>query len=261
MIIEVLERYDVPDVPTLADLPTADGIPLESNWHRIQINLLIDIITQRWRYVRDFFAGGNMFVYYSMNQVRNRDYKGPDFFLVKDVDDHNRDAWVVWLEDARFPDVIVELMSPSTAREDLTTKKHLYERTFHTPEYYAYDPNTLTLYGWRLENMHYVELQPNAEGRLWSVELEGWVGLWRGTYLKVDAIWLRLFEEDGRLVPTEGEAGRQRAEAERQRAEAENQRAEAERQRAEAEKQRAEAAETETARLREELARLRGGHS
>lgn len=230
MIVEIVERYHLPDLPTVADLPTEDSIPLETNWHRIQINLLIDIITQRWRHVRDFFAGGNMFLYYNMHQVRNRDYKGPDFFLVKEVEGHSRDAWVVWEENARFPDVIVELMSPSTAREDLTTKKDLYERTFRTPEYYAYDPNTLTLRGWRLHNMHYVELQPNAEGRLWSAELEGWIGLWRGTYLKVDTIWLRLFTEEGELLPTEGEAGRQRAEA----------------------------AETEAAQLREELARLRG---
>ena len=237
MIIEVLERYDVPDIPTL-DLPAEDGIPLETNWHRIQMNLLIDIVTQRWRHVVDFFAGGNMFVYYSLQQARNRDYKGPDFFIVKDVDSTiDRDKWVAWEENGRLPDLIVELMSPSTAQEDLTTKKDLYERTFRTPEYYAYDPQTFTLYGWRLQNMHYVALQPNREGQLWSSELDGWLGLWRGTYLNVDARWLRLFEADGTLCPTEGEAGRQRAEAERQRAEA---------------------AEAEAARLREELARLRG---
>lgn len=85
--------------------------------------------------------------------------------------------------------------------------------------------------------MHYVALQPNPEGRLWSSELNGWLGLWRGTYLNVDARWVRLFEADGTLCPTEGEAGRQRAEAE---------------------SQRAAAAEAEVARLREELARLRG---
>jgi len=237
MIVEVVERFNLPDLPTVADLPTEDGIPLETNWHRIQINLLIDIITQRWRHVRNFFAGGNMFIYYSMQQVRNRDYKGPDFFLVKEVDGRNRAAWVLWEEDARFPDLIVELMSPSTAREDLTTKKTLYERTFRTPEYYAYDPNSLTLRGWRLQNRQYVDLLPNPDGCLWSAELGGWLGLWRGVYQKVDTVWLRLFEEDGRLCPTEGEAGQQQAAQERQRAEA---------------------AEAEAARLREELARLRG---
>lgn len=242
--IDLMERYNLPELPTLADLPTEDGIPLETNWHRIQINLLIDIITQRWRHVRNFFAGGNMFIYYSLQQVRNRDYKGPDFFLVKDVDGYNRDAWVAWEEDARFPNVIVELMSPSTARVDLTTKKTLYERTFRTPDYYAYDPNSLTLRGWHLQNLQYVELRPNPEGRLWSAELEAWVGLWRGVYQKVDAVWLRLFEEDGQLCPTEGEAGQQDAIQARQRAEAES--------------QRAEAAEAELARLRQELARLRG---
>lgn len=32
-IIEVIERYEVPELPTL-DLPEEDGIPLETNWHR-----------------------------------------------------------------------------------------------------------------------------------------------------------------------------------------------------------------------------------
>ncbi len=84
-IIEVIERYEVPELPTL-DLPEEDGIPLETNWNRAQINLLIDVVTHRWRERRDYFVGGKMFIYYSARQARNRDYKGPDFFLVRDVD-------------------------------------------------------------------------------------------------------------------------------------------------------------------------------
>jgi Uma2 family endonuclease len=148
--IEVIERYEIPIIPDL-DLPEEDGVPLETNWHRAQINLLIDVITHRWRDRTDFFVGGNMFIYYSLRQARNRDYKGPDLFLVKDVDGTRpRGKWVVWEEDGRFPDAIVELMSPSTAAEDLGRKKGLYERTFHTPGYFAYDPDADRLFGWRL---------------------------------------------------------------------------------------------------------------
>ncbi|MCB0062291.1 MAG: hypothetical protein KDE19_09255 [Caldilineaceae bacterium] len=42
-IIEVIERYEIPDVPTI-ELRTEDGVPLESNWHRGQMNLLIDFL-------------------------------------------------------------------------------------------------------------------------------------------------------------------------------------------------------------------------
>jgi Uma2 family endonuclease len=222
--IEVIERYEIPIIPDL-DLPEEDGVPLETNWHRAQINLLIDVITHRWRDRTDFFVGGNMFIYYSLRQARNRDYKGPDLFLVKDVDGTRpRGKWVVWEEDGRFPDAIVELMSPSTAAEDLGRKKGLYERTFHTPGYFAYDPDADRLFGWRLLDQAYTPLTPNADGRLWSVELEAWLGRWSGDYLGQTAVWLRLFDSDGRLLPTQGEAGAQRvaeleAENERLRAE------------------------------------------
>ena len=152
-IIEVVERYEIPDFPDLSDLPEEDGIPLETDWHRLQINLLDDVVTQRWRDRVDFFAGGNMFVYYSVKQARNRDYRGPDFFVVKNIDgSYPRQKWVVWEENGRYPDVIIELMSPSTAQEDLGAKKALYEQTFHTADYFCYDPDEQKLYGWRLAN-------------------------------------------------------------------------------------------------------------
>ncbi len=255
-IIEVVQRYEIPDFPNI-DLPAEDGVPLETSWHRAQINLLIDSVKQHWRGRQDFFAGGNMFIYYSLQQVRNRDYRGPDFFVVKDIDgSYSRQKWVVWEENGRYPDVIVELMSPSTMQEDLVEKKQIYEHIFHTADYFCYDPDTHKLVGWRLKETGYVPLQPDARGRLWSAELGAWLGTWEGKYLQEQALWLRMFAANDALILTEAEAERQRAEAERQRAEAERQRAEAERQRAEAERQRAEAAEAELARLRAELARL-----
>jgi Uma2 family endonuclease len=210
-IIEVVERYEVPEIPAL-DLPEEDGVPLETNWHRAQINLLIDVVTTRWSERRDYFVGGNMFIYYSLQQARNRDYKGPDFFLVSDVDGSlPRGKWVVWEENGRLPDAIIELMSPSTAGEDLGRKKALYERTFHTPDYFCYDPDADRLYGWRLIDRDYTPLEPDENGRLWSAELDGWIGRWKGVYLGQDAVWLRLYDAEGNLLPTEGEVGRNRA--------------------------------------------------
>src|SRR5262245_34931239 len=73
-IIEVVQRIEVPELPDI-DLPYDDGEPLESNWHRLQINLLSDALHQHWQGHTDFFAGGNMFVYSSLEQARTRDYK------------------------------------------------------------------------------------------------------------------------------------------------------------------------------------------
>lgn len=244
-VIEVVVDPNLlPSLPP-TDLPAEDGVPLESDWHRGQMNLLIDSVAYRWRERRDFFVGGNMFIYFSMQQIRNRDYRGPDFFVVKDIDgSYAREKWEVWVENGRYPDVIVELMSPSTMREDLGQKKDLYERTFRTADYFCYDPDTMTLRGWHLGGRGYEPLQPAEHGRLWSVELDAWLGTWEGIYLQRQARWLRLFDAAGHLISTEAEAAQQQAEAEHQRAEAEH--------------QRAEAAEAELARLRALLEQQRG---
>ena len=129
-VIEVVQKVWVPEVPDI-ELPYEDGEPLESHWHRLQINLLGDVLDQYWQERADFFAGGNMFVYYSLEQARNRAYKGPDFFVVKGVDRaRQRRSWIVWQEGGRYPDVIIELLSPTTIEEDLGPKKDLYEQVF-----------------------------------------------------------------------------------------------------------------------------------
>lgn len=216
------------------DLPADDGIPMESNWHRIEMNLLIDSVHALWRDRTDFFSGGNMFIYFSLKQVRHKDYRGPDFFVVKNVDGtRDRESWVVWEEGGRYPNVIVELASHSTIKIDMDTKKELYEQVFRTPEYFCYDPATKRLHGWRLEHGVYIDLPLNEDERLWSEELQLWLGQWNGELLHTQATWLRLFTPEGELVPTIGEAERERAETERERACAAEEQLAAEREKAE----------------------------
>jgi Uma2 family endonuclease len=239
-VIEVVERHILPDLPDSSQLPEEDGVPLETNWHRSQMNLLIDVVRHRWRDHQDFFAGGNMFVYYSLEQAPNRDYRGPDFFVVKGVDrSRQRRSWIVWQEGGRYPDVIIELLSLTTAEEDLGPKKNLYEQVFKTFEYFCVNPDGHTLQGWRLVETRYVPLQPNERGWLWAESLQLWLGFQEGSFQGTQDIWVRFFEASGALVPTSGEV------------------AAAERKRAEAERARADAVETENARLRAELEQLR----
>lgn len=201
------------------DLPAEDGIPLESNWHRLQMNLLLDTIHYHWRDRNDYFAGGNMFIYYNLVQAKRREYRGPDVFIVKDVDGtQDRQSWVVWEENGRYPDVIVELASRSTIDVDLHVKKPLYERTFRTPEYFCYDPLTTHLYGWKHNGRRYVAISPNEQGWLWSEEMELWLGVWEGTFQRLETQWLRFYTQEGQLVPTLVEAEAQRAQVEAQRA-------------------------------------------
>jgi Uma2 family endonuclease len=227
-----------PAAATLAPLPFElvldDGEPLESEWHAIELPLLHELILRAMEEQErtDFFAGVNNFVYYSIQQARQvfeeenkrlekRAFRGPDVFWVDGVDpDRDRQAWIVWEEGGRLPDVIVELLSPSTAEKDRTEKKDLYARVFRTAEYFLYDPLTRHLEGLRLAGRNYEPIQPDPSGRLWSEQLQASFGLWNGRVKRRKDDWLRLFHADGTLVLTEAEAERRRAEMERRRAEA-----------------------------------------
>ena len=228
---EILES--IRQLPTEDDLPCDDGEPMETPRHRDQMILLIESLKAYWSARSGFYVGGNMFVHYDPTNARRS--RGPDFFLVLDVDDRERKSWVVWQEGMRFPDVIIELLSDSTRAIDKGGKKQLYARLFRTAEYYLYDPYSHEFLGYRLQGADYQDIVPDAEGRMASVMT--------GLLLGVRDGWLRWFTADGTALPTPQELAeqeRQRAEQERQRAEQEHQHAEQERQRAEQEHQRAE---------------------
>jgi Uma2 family endonuclease len=251
----------VPPLPRIK-LLEGDGEPLESDWHVVQIHLLDELVRQLWSGRTDFFCGGNMFIYYSLRQARSVRrgrplYKGPDFFVVKDVDGTKpRKYWSVWAEEGRYPDLIVELLSPSTAQKDKEDNLRLYAHTFRTNEYFWYDIDTGELAGFRLREGEYVPIEPDERGWLWSRELGAYLGIWEGVYQGRRYRWLRLYYPDGSLVPTAAEAERQRAEQALQQAEAERQRAEQALQQAEAERQRAEAERQRAERLAQRLREL-----
>ncbi len=218
-----------------------DGVPMESPWHRFQMNLLIELTHRHLSPGTHFYVGGNMFIYFSLTQARNRDYRGPDYFLVLGVDGtRDRDGWVVWEEGGRYPDLIIELLSPSTRTEDLVTKKRLYAEVFRTPEYFCYGREGAELKGWRLSNGNYRSIDASPEGRLWSKALNAFVGPHHEKRWGIEAHWLHLYDANGNIILTYAEAEKERAEGEKERADAEKERADAEKERAESEKERAE---------------------
>lgn len=262
MSVEALSTPVAPPIqtPNTQDLPTEDGIPMESPIHRAQMNLLIELTDVYWFDRTDYYVGGNMFVYFSQQQIRNQDYRGPDFYIVTEVDGtKEREAWVVWEENGRYPNLIIELLSPTTAETDKTVKKQLYERTFHTLEYFCYDPVTHELLGWRLESGSYRPIVPDKAGRMWSVTLQLWLGIGEGTYLKFTRPWLRFFDDHGQMTPTMAEQEAARAQQEAARAQQEAARAQREATRAEQEAARAEQeatrAEQEATRAEQATAR------
>lgn len=211
-----------PDTPIFppSDL-WSDEPPLETYRHLKQLILLLTCLERLWQDRQDFFAGGNMSIYYSTRQLKSEDVRGPDFFVVLDTERKERKSWVVWEEDGKYPNFILEILSDTTAGNDRGLKKHLYQDVFRTPDYFWFDPYTLEFAGFKLNYRRYEEIVPNEQGWIWSDELQ--------LYLGIVGQQLRFFTPEGELVPTPEEAEAQ----ERQRADEAEARAEAERQRAE----------------------------
>jgi Uma2 family endonuclease len=215
---------------------------MDSERHRRQMELLINTI-EPWlkeryeRTGRGAYVGGDMFVYFSIEQVRSNDVRGPDVFVTLDVEPGERKSWVVW-DEGKGPDIVIELLSESTRNFDKTGKKAIYQDKLRVPEYYWFDPkNPDDFAGFALGGGLYHPIAPDEEGRVPSSNLEGlFLTRWRGCIHGIEATWLRWCTADGALLPTEAE----RAEHEAERAEHEAKRAKHEAERAEHEAERAE---------------------
>lgn len=96
---DVNERIIFPPGDIYSDEPR-----LESDLHREQIDLLIRLIKWWWRDRQDFYATGNLTIYFSPNQKKSEEFRGPDFFVVLDTEKKDRKSWVVWQEDGKYPE-------------------------------------------------------------------------------------------------------------------------------------------------------------
>ncbi|MBW4561003.1 MAG: Uma2 family endonuclease [Mojavia pulchra JT2-VF2] len=223
---ETLAAPDITLPPTQAELPYDDGIPMESQRHKVQMELLIDVVETWLEQREDGYTSGNMFVYFSLAQVKNQDFKGPDFFVVLGVPKGERRSWVVW-EEGKGPDVVIELLSATTATTDKNEKKLIYQNQMRVPEYFWFDPfNPDDWAGFSLGSGVYQPIAPNAENQLVSQALGLALLRWQGSYKGIHTTWLRWATLQGELLPTAEEKARQQAEQESQRAEQERQRAE-----------------------------------
>ena len=178
---------------------------METARHRQQMGLLLETL-QPWLDQRpDGYAGGNMFLYFSLAQVRHQDFRGPDFYAVLGVPKGERKSWVVW-EEGKGPDVIIELLSESTATTDKTEKKFIYQNQLKVAEYFWFDPFAPDdLAGFGLKHGVYVPIPPDSQGRLSSRCLDLVLLRWYGVYEGVETTWLRWATRAGELLPTKDE--------------------------------------------------------
>lgn len=145
--------------PTATIYPESDGKPMaETDVHR---DLLADLVATLRNYFQqqsDVYVSGNLLLYY----VEGNPAKSfaPDVFVVRGVPKGPRRIYKLWAEGVA-PQVIIELTSRKTWREDLRTKWRLYEQ-LGVQEYFVFDPEydylDEPLIGSRLEAGQYVDL-------------------------------------------------------------------------------------------------------
>jgi Uma2 family endonuclease len=232
---------DFPLPPGEDDLPCSDGEPMETGRHVLQWMLLLMTLKSFWRHRNDVYVAGNMFVYFSPDQVLTEDFKGPDIFVALDVPNRDRKSWLVWQEH-KGPDVVIELLSHSTMRKDKVENKRIYQDKLRVPEYFWYDPWTAELAGFALREGVYEPIESDVPDRLPSRVLGLTLVKWTGRYQEAEATWLRWATADGVLLPTEDEAAGEQF------------------RRADEQFRRAEEAERRIAELEARLARYEGGN-
>ena len=264
--------------------PESDGKPMaETDKHRTQMITLIDALEEYFRPDAEIYVTGNILVHYC-DEAGEWKFLSPDVFVAKGIEKKARRSYVIE-DEGKAPDMIIELVSPSTKVEDFGNKRIIYAG-WNVQEYFLFDPTgelmSSPLRGFRLSGNEYM---PMMGARLHSEVL--------ALDLVVEQSWLRLYDpKTGKRLLTheESEAARRAAEMRAATAEAKTATAEGKAATAEAKATTAEAkaataeakaataeakaataeakaaqeyaarraAEAELARLQEELAKRRG---
>jgi Uma2 family endonuclease len=243
-------------VQRVVDYPTGDGKPVgETPTHRDNLFDLIAMLRAWYAKNEDVYISGNMFLYYE--EGNRHKHVSPDVFLVHDVKKDSRlKYFATWEHGDKGPDLVIELTSRSTRKEDTEKKLRLYQKVLCVAEYFLFDPLAEylkpPLQGYRLRRGRYVRIKP-VEGRLPSDVT--------GLHLERNGEALRLYDPADKVwVPNPLEAATQAreeaAQARGRAAQAREAAAQAREAAAKAE-ERATKAEAEIARLRQELDALR----
>jgi Uma2 family endonuclease len=203
--------------------PTSDGRPMgETDLHRLD---MIDSIETLELYFlgQPVYVTGNILLFY--RRGNRRKHVSPDVMVVKGLDPHRLDNYLLW-EERKPPNVVIEVTSKSTREEDLEDKFETYRDQVKVREYFLFDPRSEylrpSLKGHRLVGAKYVSIRP-LSGRLPSKEL--------GLHLERHGTELRFWNPaTGQWLPTlreaheQAEAARRKSDQARLALEAENER-------------------------------------
>jgi Uma2 family endonuclease len=186
--------------------PSADGRPVaETDWHLEATMVLIETLKRFYAEDPATYVAGNMLVFYEPGN--KREHVSPDVFVVKGVSKEQRPNFLIW-EEGKGPDVVIELTSASTRKEDLKQKFQVYRDIMKVREYFLFDPCEEylkpSMQGYRLQGGEYVAIEPSG-GRLTSEVL--------GLHLMREGTRLRLYDPvTDAVLPTAAELAQREAE-------------------------------------------------
>jgi Uma2 family endonuclease len=152
--------------------PTRDGRPMgETDLHR---RLMFDLINRLERHYagQEAYVSGNLLLFYEPGNKRK--HVSPDVLVTKGLQPGLRLNYILWQEGLP-PNIVIEVTSKTTRKEDLEKKFAIYQNIIRVAEYFLFDPYgeylDPPLRGHRLKRGQYVPIAPSRGGRLHSEQL------------------------------------------------------------------------------------------
>ena len=165
----------LPSSPVL--YPETDGQPMpDADYQGDALYYVVPTLKAWFRNHPDVYASGDLFIYLEEGNPGN--CIAPDAFVVFGAANHPRETYRLWEEPGGFPDFVLEIVSPTTWRTDLGSKRQKYA-SFGVREYWLHDPHGRylqpALAGHRLVEGAYVPLPPTdtPEGIVMKSDLLG----------------------------------------------------------------------------------------
>lgn len=138
------------NLPTEAELPFDDGQPLpDGDFQRDPVSYALYGLREHYAARTDVAVQGDMFLHYLEVDDKGevvlddegrpvRRMLAPDVYVIFGAPNRKRNSFVTW-DEGKFPDFVLEVLSWSTWRYDISAKKALYQR-FGVPEFWLADP-------------------------------------------------------------------------------------------------------------------------
>ena len=127
----------------------------ETDYHILEMFDLLHMLRSRYADQADVYVASDNLIYYEEGNTKR--FVSPDVYVVFGVPKRKRNTYLIWREGGKTPNVVFEITSRSTKKEDTGAKMALYQNVLRVSEYFLFDPTGEylrpdQLHGYRLEN-------------------------------------------------------------------------------------------------------------